>query len=98
MPASLGHILSSFAFPAMKFSSRRFFPLTAGPLLAVLLHAPTTQAQGPGSGGPTPDPNSPTAVPIDGGASLLLLAGGALALRRLRRSAAASEQPDKPSE
>jgi hypothetical protein len=45
-------------------------------------------AQGtPGSGGPvpgTPDP-TPTSVPLDGGASLLLAGGAAYALRRLRR-------------
>ena len=67
-----------------------FFPLrarlAAGLSLAsvLLLCASLAQAQGPGSGGPTP--TSPTAVPIDGGASLLLAAGGALALRRLRRA------------
>ena len=37
----------------------------------------------PGSGGPAP--TSPTAVPLDGGASLLLASGAAYALRRLRR-------------
>ncbi|GAA3926103.1 PID-CTERM protein-sorting domain-containing protein [Hymenobacter algoricola] len=40
-------------------------------------------AQGPGSGGPRP---GATNVPIDGGASLLLAAGGAYGLRRLRRA------------
>ncbi len=42
------------------------------------------QAQGPGSGGPTPTA-TPTAVPLDGGASLLLVGGAAYALRKLRR-------------
>ncbi|MFD2786794.1 PID-CTERM protein-sorting domain-containing protein [Hymenobacter rubripertinctus] len=41
-------------------------------------------AQGPGSGGPIPDPTDPTAVPIDGGASLLLAAGAAYGLKKLR--------------
>ena len=36
----------------------------------------------PGSGGP--QPGAPTAVPIDGGASLLLAAGAAYGLKRLR--------------
>ncbi|PJJ53339.1 hypothetical protein CLV45_4000 [Hymenobacter chitinivorans DSM 11115] len=39
-------------------------------------------AQGPGNGGPQP---GATTAPIDGGASLLLAGGVALALRRLRR-------------
>jgi len=39
------------------------------------------QAQGPGTGGPDPDP---TAVPIDGGASLLLAAGVGFGLKKLR--------------
>ncbi|MBR7951183.1 hypothetical protein KBK19_14605 [Microvirga sp. STR05] len=42
------------------------------------------QAQGPGSGGPEPDPQQPTAVPIDGGASLLLAAGVGFGLKKLR--------------
>ncbi|MBC8085324.1 MAG: hypothetical protein H7Z21_19170 [Hymenobacter sp.] len=40
-------------------------------------------AQSPGGGGP--EPGSPTAVPIDGGATLLLAAGLGLGLKRLRR-------------
>ncbi len=53
----------------MKTSCTRFIPLLAG----LLLLAVAASAQGPGSGGPTPDPQAPnpTAVPIDGGASLL---------------------------
>jgi hypothetical protein len=38
----------------------------------------------PSSGGPAPGAADPTAVPIDGGASLLLTAGAAYGLRRLR--------------
>lgn len=41
-------------------------------------------AQSPGSGGPTPGA-APTAVPIDGGASLLLAGGAAYGLRKLRQ-------------
>ena len=41
------------------------------------------QAQGPGTGGPRP---GATNAPIDGGASLLLAAGAAYGLRRLRRA------------
>ncbi|WP_375437615.1 PID-CTERM protein-sorting domain-containing protein [uncultured Hymenobacter sp.] len=46
----------------------------------LLLVAGSLQAQGPGSGGPTP-----VAVPLDGGASLLLAAGAAYGLRCLRK-------------
>ena len=40
------------------------------------------RAQAPVDGGPTP--TSPTAAPLDGGASLLLAGGVAYGLRRLR--------------
>ena len=57
--------------------------------LCVLFSAATALAQpssdGPGSGGPTPSPTvDPTAVPIDGGASLLLASGVAFGLKKLR--------------
>ena len=39
----------------------------------------------PGSGGPAPAPADPTAVPLDGGASLLLAGGLGYAGRRLRQ-------------
>ncbi|TGE19288.1 PID-CTERM protein-sorting domain-containing protein [Hymenobacter elongatus] len=42
----------------------------------------SASAQGPGNGGPRP---SATTAPIDGGASLLLAAGAAYGLRRLRQ-------------
>lgn len=57
-------------------------------LIGLLLALPCglVQAQGPGSTGPTPQtPNQPTAVPIDGGAGLLLAAGAAYGLKRLRQ-------------
>ena len=44
-------------------------------------------AQAPGSTGPTPQAPDPTAVPLDGGASLLLASGVAYGLKRLRRRA-----------
>ncbi|KAA9339354.1 hypothetical protein F0P96_01665 [Hymenobacter busanensis] len=56
--------------------------LTALGVLLLLKTSPAA-AQDPGSGGPLP--GSPTAVPIDGGASLLLAGGAAYALRRLRQ-------------
>ncbi|MCC3160663.1 hypothetical protein LJ737_25720 [Hymenobacter sp. 15J16-1T3B] len=55
--------------------------------LAALLLTYTAQAQTPGSGGPTPGTPAadPTAVPLDGGASLLLAGGATYALNRLRK-------------
>ncbi|QIX60290.1 hypothetical protein HER32_03425 [Hymenobacter sp. BT18] len=53
----------------------------------MLLSVQTAWAQGePPEGGPEPD--SPTDVPIDGGASLLLAAGVGMGLRHLRRGKA----------
>ena len=49
-------------------------------LLLVLLAAGRARAQ-PSTGGPTP---APAAVPLDGGATLVLAAGAAYGLRRLR--------------
>ncbi len=54
-------------------------PLLLLPLL--LLLAGRAGAQ-PGTGGPAP---APAAVPLDGGATLVLAAGAAYGLRRLRR-------------
>lgn len=53
-------------------------------LLFLLLGVATlsSHAQAPGSGGPVPQ--NPTAVPIDGGASLLLAGGLAMGLKKLR--------------
>ena len=54
--------------------------LTAGAALA--------QPQVPGSGGPKPGNLPATEIPIDGGVSLLLAAGGAYGLKRLRAARA----------
>ncbi|RTQ49335.1 hypothetical protein EJV47_13425 [Hymenobacter gummosus] len=54
-------------------------------MLIALLAGPAALAQtDPGSGGPTPGAPDPTAVPLDGGAALLLLGGAAYTLRQLR--------------
>jgi len=60
-----------------------------GLLGSLLFGAGWAQAQ-PGSGGLTPPPAA-TEVPLDGGASLLLVAGVGLGLRQLRRRAAAAK-------
>jgi hypothetical protein len=52
--------------------------------LSVLSLSFSARAQ-PGSGGPAPAVVVPTETPIDGGASLLLAAGAAYGLRRLRQ-------------
>jgi hypothetical protein len=52
-----------------------------GVALFGVLTSLTAHAQGPGSVGPA----APTAVPIDGGASLLIASGAAYGLRKLRQ-------------
>lgn len=68
-----------------------FRTLTVGAVLALAAGA-SLQARAQGSTGPTPtdpvptDPTTPpTAVPLDGGASLLLASGVAYGVRMLRR-------------
>lgn len=58
----------------------RLLPVAAG-----LLVAGTALAQTPTTGGPTPQAPDPTAVPLDGGASLLLAGSVAYGLRKLRQ-------------
>lgn len=60
-----------------------FFTLLLFVTLGSFLKA---HAQAPISTGPAPQPpTAPTAVPLDGGASLLLASGVAYGLRHLRR-------------
>ena len=62
----------------------KHFLYSAALVLALwALSSAAAQAQ-PGSGGPAPG-TSPTAVPLDGGASLLLAGGIGYAVRRLRQ-------------
>lgn len=66
-----------------------FFSVKCILLSGLLCTATGSWAQSPGPGGPVPsDPpptTDPTAVPIDGGASLLLAGGAAYGLRKLRQ-------------
>ena len=53
-------------------------------LTALALSPLASQAQTPTTGGPVPQAPDPTAVPLDGGASLLLAGSVAYGLKRLR--------------
>jgi len=61
---------------------KSFFLFRILPALAVAVAFSQVALAQPGSGGPTP--GATTAVPIDGGASLLLAGGVAYGLKRLR--------------
>jgi hypothetical protein len=69
-----------------RFSTSMARVLTGSALVLAASLALPAQAQ-PGSGGPTP--GATTAVPIDGGASLLLAGGVAYGLKQLRARRAA---------
>ena len=66
----------------MTFSMKNLFAVTALALTLSALSSLPALAQGPGSTGP--QPGSPTAIPLDGGASLLLAGGVAYGLKKLR--------------
>lgn len=60
--------------------------LFAGLAVLIVFVGPEVMGQpGPG-GGPPPPPPAPAQVPIDGGLALLALAGGAYAVKKLRRA------------
>ena len=61
---------------------KSFFLLRLLPLLALLLVAGGVVLAQPGSTGPVP--STVTAVPLDGGVSLLLAGGVAYGIKRLR--------------
>ena len=65
-------------------TKQTFINALCGAAFCVLMPAAVALAQ-PGSGGPDPGADPPaTGVPLDGGVSLLLAAGGAYVLKRLR--------------
>lgn len=63
------------------FFLRTFYAVAASILFTSVAALAQPGSGGPGPGTPTVDPAT---VPIDGGASLLLVAGGAYGLKRLR--------------
>lgn len=66
-------------------STLRLGVVAAGVYLLAGVASPAL-AQTPGTGGPQPSAPDPTQVPIDGGGSLLLAAGAAYGLKRLRNA------------
>lgn len=73
-------------------STLRLFVAAAG--VCLLAGSLTPLMAQPGSGGPgpgTPPPVNPTDVPLDGGASLLLAAGAAYGLKRIRKNKQVAE-------
>ena len=53
-------------------------------LTLVVALGEAVRAQAPSSGGPTPGALAPTAIPLDGGAALLLAGGIAYGIKHLR--------------
>jgi hypothetical protein len=78
-------VLCSFLLNFSKFLMKKYSLLSSlvGALVIGLLAAAPAAAQTPSTGGPTPQAD-PTAVPLDGGASLLLASGVAFGLKKLR--------------
>ena len=72
----------------MNVLSQSFARVLAGGVLVLAACLALPAAAQPGSGGPTPGATV-TAVPIDGGASLLLAGGVAFGLKQLRARRAA---------
>lgn len=72
----------------MKLIASTFRLVVAAAGVCLLAGGLTPVLAQPGSGGPAPGtpPVNPTDVPLDGGASLLLAAGAAYGLKRLRQS------------
>ena len=60
-----------------------FLSALFGTAICILTTTGLALAQ-PGSGGPTPGGPTATAIPLDGGASLLLAAGAAYGIKKLR--------------
>ena len=72
----------SFLSPLLSLFMKQFLLFAAFSLALGGLAGHAAHAQSPTTGGPTP---APAAVPLDGGASLLLASGVAYGLRHLRQ-------------
>lgn len=90
MPGGWSIKLAALAFSLVTCMNKLISRLFVAALLAASPLLPGLRAQDPGvgdssPGGPQQQQQTPTSVPIDGGASLLLAGGVAYSLRRLRR-------------
>ena len=77
----MNHFLPPFFTLMPTFSS--YLRLLAVAILLLSANAASAQGAPPG-GGPGPTTPDPTAVPLDGGASLLVAAGIGFGIRKLR--------------
>jgi hypothetical protein len=78
----------TFYLLIMKMITSTFRLFVAAASVCLLAGSLTPVLAQPSSGGPAPGtpPVAPTDVPLDGGASLLLAAGAAYGLKRLRKN------------
>ena len=101
MPSSLGRIATLLVLCVLAFdATAQTVPDWAEPSGGVATEAPSNSGGGGGpplppgcSGGPPCTP--PPQVPIDGGLSLLALAGGAYAVRRLRKKGKGEDETEE---
>lgn len=94
MPSSLGRIATLLVLCVLAFdATAQTVPDWAAPSGGVATEAPSN------SGGGVPPPpgggDAPPQVPIDGGLSLLALAGGAYAVRRLRKKGKREDETEE---
>ena len=92
MPSSLGRIATLLVLCVLAFdATAQTVPDWAAPSGGVATEAPSNS----GPAAPPPPPPIPPQVPIDGGLSLLALAGGAYAVRRLRKKGKGEDETEE---
>ena len=92
MLSSLGRIATLLVLCVLVFdATAQTVPDWAAPSGGVATEAPSNS----GGGGPPPPPTTPPQVPIDGGLGLLALAGGAYAVRRLRKKGKGEDETEE---